>query len=456
MTTATTMVQPRRPTDRVPPHSDEAEISVLGGMLLEESATDRAMELLTEDDFYHPAHRRIFSAINSLRDQGHAPDALTLREELNRIGELEGAGGEEYLARIVEVVPTAANLDYHARQVLDAAVKRRLIQAGTEIAGDAYGSVDGADQLLNRAEERIFRLSEHRFKKSFTPISQLLQGAVVHLESLSAKKEAITGTPTGFEDLDDLTAGFQLGDLIIVAGRPSMGKTSFALNVAAHSAIVDDLPVAVFSLEMSMEQLVQRLIGTEAGVSLKTLRTGAATTDQWKSVADACDRLRRAAIYIDDSGLLNVMEMRAKARRLKQQRDIGMVVVDYLQLMESGTRSESRQQEITEISRSLKALAKELNIPVVALSQLSRGPEHRAEQRPRLADLRESGSLEQDADLVVFLYRDEYYHPDTTDRKGIAEVIVGKNRNGPTGSIDLAFISEFMRFENLDAYHTTP
>ncbi len=444
-----------RASERVPPHSDEAEVSVLGGMLLEETAADRAMETLAEDDFYHPAHRRIFGAISHLRDQGHSPDALAVREELRRRGELEEAGGAEYLARIVDIVPTAANLPYHARIVLDAAVKRRLITAGTEIVGEAFESPEDSDHLLNRAEERIFRLSERRFKKSFTPINQLLQGAVMQLESLSARKEAITGAPSGFTDLDDLTAGFQLSDLIIIAGRPSMGKTSFALNIAAHVAIVEELPVAIFSLEMSTEQLVQRLISTEALVSLKSLRTGQATSEQWKSVADACDRLRRAAIYIDDSGVLSALEMRAKSRRLKQQRDIGLVVVDYLQLMESGTRTESRQQEITEISRSLKALSKELNIPVLALSQLSRGPEHRGDARPKLADLRESGSLEQDADLVVFLYRDEYYNPET-DRKGIADVIVGKNRNGPTSTIELAFLPQYMRFENLDRFHSAP
>lgn len=443
-------------TERVPPHSDEAEISVLGGMLLEETAVDKAMEILTADDFFHPAHRVIFAAITDLRDSGHTPDAMAVLEELRRHDQLDDAGGDDYLAQIVEIVPTAANLPYHARIVLDGAVKRRLIATGTAIVQDAFGAPHQADDLLNRAEEKIFRLSEHRFKKAFTPINQLLQGAVMQLESLSARKEAITGAPTGFKDLDELTAGLQLSDLIIVAGRPSMGKTSWALNVAAHAAIVEDLPVGIFSLEMSMEQLVQRLISTEALVSLKTLRTGEASSEQWKSVADACDRLRRAAIYIDDSGLLNVVEMRAKARRLKQQRDIGLLVIDYLQLMESGTRADSRQQEITEISRSLKALAKELNIPVIALSQLSRGPEHRADQRPRLADLRESGSLEQDADLVVFLYRDEYYHPESTEKKGIADVIVGKNRNGPTGTIELAFLSQYMRFENLDTFHTMP
>ncbi|MFN2384047.1 MAG: replicative DNA helicase [Gemmatimonadota bacterium] len=383
----------RKGGERVPPHSDEAEISVLGGMLLEESAVDRAMELLTEDDFYHPAHRQIFRAVAGLRDQGHMPDAVAVLEELRRRGQLETAGGEEYLARIVEIVPTAANLPYHARLVLDAAVKRRLISAGTDIVAEAFEAPEDADQILNRAEERIFRLSEHRFKKAFTPINQLLQSAVMQLESLSARREAITGAPTGFTDLDELTAGFQLSDLIIVAGRPSLGKTSLALNIAAHAAITANLPVAIFSLEMSTEQLVQRLISTEALVSLKALRTGQATSEQWKRVADACDRLRRAAIYIDDSAILTALEMRAKARRLKQQRDIGLVIVDYLQLMESGSRAESRQQEITEISRSLKALAKELNVPVIALSQLSRAPEQRTDQRPRLADLRESGCL---------------------------------------------------------------
>lgn len=677
-------VDRRIEADRTPPHSDEAEISVLGGMMLEEGAVDRAMELLGEDDFYHPAHRLIFGAIGRLRDQGHSPDALAVREELKRRDELEGAGGPEYLARIVDIVPTAANVGYHAKIVLDAAIKRRLIRTGTEIVTGAYGTAEDADYLLNQAEERIFKLSEHRFKKAFTPINELLQRAVVELESLAARKEPITGVPTGYHDLDDITAGLQLADLVIVAARPSVGKclaadseivlsdgslktiedivrerdaelltlgddwrfgwakpsdfvddgvkptyrvrtetgrvvettlshpfltgegwrpltslavgesvavprtipvegtekltdyeieqfvrrttrrpegrfdadafgptrdssechpqwdvessrrrtseaaavagepaipetifrceprtvarflrrlfsersamipgwsaggeraahqvqhllsrfgvvahavndavagwrveiqdpvsvrrfderiaggsaddqsvadeshvywdeivsieyvgekqvydltipdthnfvandvcvhnTSLATCFAANAAIMNDLPVAIFSLEMSTEQLVQRLISMEAMVSLKELRTGHASGEQWKRVADACDRLRRAAIYIDDTGLLTPMEMRAKARRLKQQRDIGMVIVDYLQLMETGTRSESRQQEITEISRSLKALAKELNIPVVALSQLSRAPEQRTDQRPRLSDLRE-------------------------------------------------------------------
>lgn len=441
--------------DRVPPHSDEAEISVLGGMMLEATAVDQALEILTEDDFYHPAHRLIFSAIGALRDQGHSPDALAVREELNRRGELEEAGDAEYLARIVDIVPTAANLPYHARIVLDAAVKRRLIRTGTEIVGEAYDSADDSDDLLNRAEERIFRLSEHRFKKPFTPINELLQRAVVELESLASREEPITGVPTGYRDLDDITAGLQLSDLVIVAGRPSLGKTSLSLCIAANAAILHDLPVALFSLEMSTEQLVQRLISTEALVSLKKLRTGQATSEQWKRVADACDRLRRAAIYIDDTGLLSPLEMRAKARRLKQQRDIGMIIVDYLQLMETGRRPESRQQEITEISRSLKALAKELNIPVVALSQLSRAPEQRSESRPRLSDLRESGAIEQDADLVLFLYRNKEKAAEAGERQmgTITEIIVGKNRNGPTGSIELVFLEPYMRFEDYDPRH---
>ncbi|MDX1622594.1 MAG: replicative DNA helicase [Gemmatimonadota bacterium] len=441
--------------DRVPPHSDEAEVSVLGGMLLEPTAVDQAMEILSEDDFYHPAHRLVFSAIASLREDGHSPDALAVREELNRRGDLEEAGGAEHLARIVDAVPTAANVPYHARIVLDAAIKRRLIRTGTEIVGEAYESLEDADDLLNDAEERIFRLSEHRFKKSFTPINELLQRAVVELESLAAREETITGVPTGYRDLDEITAGFQLSDLVIVAGRPSLGKTSLALGIAANAAILHDLPVALFSLEMSTEQLVQRLISTEALVSLKKLRTGRASSEQWKRVADACDRLRRAAIYIDDTGLLSPLEMRAKARRLKQQRDIGMIIVDYLQLMETGRRSESRQQEITEISRSLKALAKELNIPVVALSQLSRAPEQRTDSRPRLADLRESGAIEQDADLVLFLYRDKQKEEEGAEHSmgTLTDIIVGKNRNGPTGSFQLVFLEPYMRFEDYDPRH---
>lgn len=445
---------------RVPPHSDEAEISVLGAMLLEETAADEAMETLTEDDFHHPAHRHIFSAITSIRDQGHASDAMAVREELRKAGKLDDAGGAEYLARIVDIVPTAANLKYHVQIVLDLAIKRRLISAGTQIVGEAYESADDADDLLNRAETKIFALSEHRYKKSFVPISQLLHGAVNQLESLSSRKESITGAPSGIVDLDNLTAGFQLGDLIIVAGRPSTGKTSLCLNVAAHVAIERDLPVAIFSLEMSMEQLVMRLIATEGLVSLQDLRTGRATGEQWKRVADACDRLRRAAIYIDDSGLLSALDMRAKARRLKQQRDIGMVIVDYLQLMEGRSRAENRQQEIADISRSLKALAKELNIPVIALSQLSRAPEQRSgeQQRPRLSDLRESGAIEQDADLVLFLYREKPGREGQPQEQGgssATELIVGKNRNGPTGTVQVVFLEEFMRFDNL-ARHSMP
>lgn len=448
----------RIPANRVPPHSDEAEISVLGAMLLEESAVDQAMEILVDEDFYHPANRLIFDAIIALRDQGHSPDALAVREELALREELDRIGGEDTIARIVETVPTAANLAYHAQIVLDTAVKRRLISVGTEIAGTAYGSAERADDLLNRAEQRIFALSEKRFKKSFVPMNQMLHGAVIQLESLSTRKEHITGVPSGYVQLDDLTAGFQLGDLVIVAGRPSLGKTSFALNVAAQAAIMKDLPVAIFSLEMSMEQLVQRFISTEAAVSLKNLRTGRATSEEWKRVADACDRLRRAAIYIDDSGILSPVEMRAKARRLKQQRDIGLVIVDYLQLMEGSRSVENRQQEISEISRSLKVLAKELNIPVMALSQLSRAPEHRSEQRPRLADLRESGAIEQDADLVLFLYREKTTDPAdfTPGAPAVVDVIIGKNRNGPVGTIQLVFHGEFMRFETLDTFHAMP
>src|SRR5688572_5515046 len=450
-------IEGRIAADRIPPHSDEAEISVRRGMRREETAADRAMELLTEDDFYHPAHRRIFAAIGALRDQGHTPDALSVREELRRHGSLEEAGGAEYMARILDIVPTAANLPYHARIVLDAAIKRRLITTGTQIVGEAYTAADDSEALLNRAEEQIFRISERRFKKSFVPINQLLQGAVLQLESLAGRGEAVTGAPTGFRDLDDLTAGFQLGDLIIVAARPSVGKTSISLSVAANAAIMHDLPVAVFSLEMSTEQLVERLIRMEAMVSLKTLRTGRASSEEWKRVADACDRLRRAAIYIDGTGLLSPLEMRAKARRLKQQRDIGLVVVDYLQLMQSGTRSENRQQEISEISRSLKALAKELNVPVIAVSQLSRAPEQRTDQRPRLSDLRESGAIEQDADLVLFLYREKSSQPDFPESPiHEIEIIVGKNRNGPTGVVKLGFQEYCMRFVNLDQYHDRP
>jgi replicative DNA helicase len=450
-------VTPLHAQDRVPPHSDEAEISVLGGMLIEETAADYAMEKLVADDFYHPSHRLIFEAIQKLRDQGHGTDARTVREELQKLGTFERAGGSDYLARIVDIVPTAANIAYHSKIVLDNSVKRRLITVGTRVVGETYESSEDSDILLNRAEEEIFRLGERRFKKSFTPINQLLHGAVQQLEALSSSSERITGAPSGFKDLDDITGGFQLSDLIILAARPSLGKTSLALNIATYLATQKGLPVAIFSLEMSMQQLVQRLISSESPVSLHSLRTGRASAEEWRRVSDACERLRRAPIYIDDSGILSALEMRAKARRLKLQKDIGLVVVDYLQLMESNRRSESRQQEITEISRSLKALAKELNVPVLALSQLSRAPEQRtSDQRPRLSDLRESGAIEQDADLVLFLYKEKPQEEKKSELgAGTVEVIIGKNRNGPTDKILLTWLGNFMRFEDFDPRFAT-
>jgi replicative DNA helicase len=452
-------VTPLRAAERTPPHSDEAEISVLGGMLIEETAADYAMEKLVQDDFYHPAHRLIFDAIQRLRDQGHAPDALAVREELQRHGDLEGAGGSEYLARIVDIVPTAANIAYHVKIVLENSVKRKLITVATRVVGETYESTEDSDFLLNKAEEEIFRLGERRYKKAFAHIGPLLHGAVNQLEALHASKEQITGAPSGFAELDNLTSGFQLSDLVILAARPSLGKTSLALNIASFAAIQKGLPVAIFSMEMSIEQLVQRLISSESWVSLHALRTGRATQEEWRRVSDACETLRKAPIYIDDSGILSPLEMRSKARRLKIQRDIGLVVVDYLQLMESNRRNESRQQEITEISRSLKALAKELNVPVVALSQLSRASEQRTDQRPRLSDLRESGAIEQDADLVIFLYKDKSKREEGAERtesvSETVEVIVGKNRNGPTKTVLLTWHGNFMRFEDFDPRFAT-
>jgi replicative DNA helicase len=449
-------VTPLHPTDRIPPHSDEAEISVLGGMLIEETAADYAMEKLVADDFYHPAHRRIFESIQRVRDQGHGPDVLAVREELQKLGNLEVAGGSEYLAKIVEIVPTSANISYHVKIVLENSVKRSLITVATRVVGETYESTDDSDFLLNRAEEEIFRLGERRYKKAFAHIGPLLHGAISQLEALSTSPERITGAPSGFKELDHITSGFQLSDLIILAARPSLGKTSLALNIATYLATQRGLPVGIFSMEMSIEQLVQRLISSESTVSLHSLRTGRASQEEWQRVSNACERLRRAPIYIDDSGILSALEMRSKARRLKLQKDIGLVVVDYLQLMESNRRSESRQQEITEISRSLKALAKELNVPVIALSQLSRASEQRtSDQRPRLSDLRESGAIEQDADMVLFLYKDKS-RPDLDERRIMdhaaetVEVIIGKNRNGPTGKILLTWLGNFMRFEDFD------
>ena len=422
-------------------------------MMLEKEAIGRAAEILEPVCFYRDAHRRIYEAMTSLYDRAESADLITVAEELRKRGQLEGVGGAAFLARLLDAVPTAANIEYHANLVLEKATLRRLIEVSTEIAQRGYEANEDSAQLIDRAEELIFSINDPRMKRSFQPLKSLLHDAIGVLEEISERKRPVTGVASGFHDLDRLTAGFQPSDLIIIAGRPSMGKTSIALNIAEHAATHPDrderVPVGIFSLEMSREQLTLRLLSSQARVPSHRMRTGYLNTTEWHQITAAAGILDSAPIFIDDTPAISVMEMRAKARRLKNEHGLGMIVVDYLQLARGYANPESRQQEISQISRSLKALAKELSVPVVALSQLSRAVEQREDKRPLLSDLRESGAIEQDADLVLFVFREAFYRPNKIEAQGKAEVIVGKHRNGPTGTVELAFINELARFESL-------
>jgi replicative DNA helicase len=434
---------------RVPPQSLEAEEAVLGGILLDNAALDRVVELLQVEDFYRGTHKKLFRAMLELSERSEPVDLITLTEVLRARGELQEIGGSSYLAALVERVPTAANIVHYAKIVRDRAILRGLITASTEIATRGYEAVDDVNELLDRAEQLIFGITERQVRLSFTRISDVLVGSIKTIERLYEQKQAVTGVPTGFADLDALTSGLQPTDLIIVAGRPSMGKTAFCLNIAEHAALRADRGVAIFSLEMSKEQLAMRMLCSEARVDLSRVRTGHLSDREFPKLAMAAGRLGDAPIFIDDTPALSVLELRAKARRLKRDpaAKLGLVIVDYIQLMRSAEGKDNREQEISEISRSLKALAKELHVPVLALSQLNRQVENRSPPIPRLADLRESGAIEQDADVICFLYREEYYVEDS-DKKGVAEVIVAKQRNGPIGSVELTFLKEFTRFEN--------
>jgi replicative DNA helicase len=377
-------------------------------------------------------------------------DLITLTNELRKIDQLDAAGGASYIASLIDSVPTAANIEYYAKIVKEKSILRQLIQTSTEIITESYQDRSDVESFLDEAERSIFQISENRVRPSFYPIRDIVKQSFKTLERLYEKKELVTGVPSGFKELDQMTAGFQPSDLIIVAGRPSMGKTAFCLNVAQYAAIEKRTPVAVFSLEMSKEQLVIRLLCSEAHVEGTRLRTGFLSQEDWPKLTIAAGNLSEAPIFIDDTAALSVLELRAKARRLKADQGLGMVIIDYLQLMKGRARVESRQQEISEISRSLKAVAKELNIPVIAVSQLSRRTEERTGMRPQLSDLRESGAIEQDADLILFLYRDEVYNrAEDNPNRGKAEMIIGKQRNGPTGKIDLAFLSKFTTFKDL-------
>lgn len=444
------------PSHRLPPQNLEAEMSVLGGVLLENEALNRALEFLTTADFYRESHRKIFNALIILGDKSEPADLVTLTAVLKDRGELADVGGSTYLATLVDYVPTAANINYYCKLVKEKAVARKLIEASTAIATRGYEGGD-MEEILDQAEKSIFEISENRMRPSYFPVRDILKDTFKSIEALYERKELVTGVPTGYHDLDKMTAGLQSSDLIVIAGRPSMGKTAFALNLIEYAATHVDKPVpsVIFSLEMSKEQLVQRMLCSLAKVDAGRLRTGHLGESDWPKLTMAAGQLNETQIFIDDTPAISVLELRSKARRLKAEHGLGLVVVDYLQLMR-GNNSENRQQEISEISRSLKALAKELELPVVALSQLNRSLESRTDKRPMMADLRESGAIEQDADVIMFVYREAVYCEDCKSRERTcekghdkdAEIIIGKQRNGPIGTVHLTFRAEFTRFEN--------
>ncbi len=440
---------------RIPPQNVEAEQAVLGAMMLDHNAVIVAMEKLSPTDFYREVHRTIFEAMMHLHKENKEIDVITLPDELQRMKKLDDVGGVEYILSLPNMVATAANIEYHADIVVKKAMARNLITTCTDLTTEAYDGEKNPEDLLDEAERKILQLSENKNRGDFAPVGEVVEATLDKITKLYENKAGLTGLPTGFRDLDKMTSGLQQSDLILVAARPSMGKTAFTLNIAANVGVRQKKTVAFFSLEMSQEQLVQRLLCQIARIDSQKLRTGQLNSDQeWTSLTNACDKLYESPIYIDDTPGISVAEMRSKARRLKSEHGLDLIIVDYLQLMQ-GRNAESRQQEISEISRSLKALARELKVPLIALSQLSRSVESRQDKRPMLSDLRESGALEQDADIVSFLYREDYYDKET-ENQHITEVILAKHRNGPVGAIKLYFKGEFTLFLNLDTTHDDP
>jgi len=438
--------------ERTLPHNLEAERSVLGAILLHNDAFNLAAEVIDSRDFFRDAHRRIFDKMVALSERGHAIDLVTLKEELGRSGDLDEVGGPAYIAALVDGVPRSTNVEHYARIIKEKSTLRHLIFSANRILATAYEAEDEADVILDQAEHAIFAIADEKIRDGFMSLRELAQGSLETIERLHARKELITGVPTGFTDLDEMTSGLQPSDLVIVAARPSMGKTSLVLNVAQHVGTKTDMSVGVFSLEMSKEQLFLRMLTGEARIDAHRLRGGFLGERDWGKLAQAIGTLSEAKIFIDDSPAIGVLEMRAKCRRLAAEHGLHLVVVDYIQLMQGRGRFENRTLELASISRSLKGLAKELRVPIVVLSQLSRAPESRSDHRPQLSDLRESGALEQDADVVVFIYRADMYGDRSeppADTQGIAELIIAKQRNGPTGVVKLAFLREFTRFENL-------
>ena len=435
---------------KVPPHDLEAEQAILGSMLTDKDAVISAIEVLREEDFYREDNKAIYEAIFNLYNRAEPVDIITVKSELESMGKFEQVGGLEYLAELPEKVPTTANAMKYIKIVEEKSTLRRLIRTANEIIDLGYDQTEDVEDIMEGAEKKIFNIMQEKNQKGYSPLKDILVESFTQLEELYNKKQHITGVSTGFAELDYKTAGLHGSELILIAARPAMGKTAFALNIATNAAVRANVPVAVFSLEMSKEQLVNRILCSEAMVDSNKVRTGKLEEDDWVKLAGAIGPLSEAEIYIDDTPGINVTEIRAKCRKLKLEKNIGMVVIDYLQLVQgSNKRNGSREQEISEISRSLKILAKELNVPVIALSQLSRAAEQRPDHRPMLSDLRESGAIEQDADIVTFLYRDDYYNKDS-EKKDIAEVIIAKHRGGSTGTIELLWLGSYTKFVNLE------
>ncbi|HEX2185124.1 MAG TPA: replicative DNA helicase [Chloroflexota bacterium] len=440
--------------ERLPPQNIEAEQSVLGSILIDRDAIVRVAGFLRPEDFYREAHRLIYQAALDLFERREPADFVLLCDELEQRSRLDQVGGPAYLTSLINMVPTAVNVEYYGHIVERCAILRRLISAGGQIAGVAYDLQHDAELAVDKAEQILFSLTQRRRAQEFVPISQVLENYFDQIDYIHQNKGKTFGVPTGFKKLDEITGGLQRSDLIILAARPGMGKTSFALNIASHAALKNHITVGIFSLEMSRDQLVQRLICSEAGIDSHRLRTGFIEEGEWAKIAQAIGELSEAPVFIDDTPGISIMELRTKARRLQAEHDLGFIIVDYLQLMQ-GRRTENRVQEVSDISMGLKALARELNVPVLAASQLSRAVEQRPGNRPQLSDLRESGSIEQDADIVMFIYREEQYDRETP-RKGIADVIVAKHRNGPLADIELVFLGQQTKFANLEQRYSSP
>ncbi|WP_347548224.1 replicative DNA helicase [Pseudalkalibacillus hwajinpoensis] len=438
--------------DRTPPQNIEAEQAVIGAVFLEIDALTTATELLQPEDFYRAAHQKIFSVMIELSEKGEPVDLVTVTSELQDRKLLEEIGGVSYLSDLANSVPTAANVEYYSKIVEEKSILRRLIRAATDIASDGYAKENEIENLLSEAEKSIMEVSQRKNTGAFISIKDVLVTAYDNIELLQNSTGDITGIPTGFSELDRMTAGFQRNDLIIVAARPSVGKTAFALNIAQNVATKTDENVAIFSLEMGAEQLVMRMLCAEGNIDAQRLRTGGLTGDDWQKLTMAMGSLSNAGIYIDDTPGIRVGDIRAKCRRLKQEKGLGMILIDYMQLIRGDGSIENRQQEVSEISRSLKGIARELEVPLISLSQLSRGVESRQDKRPMMSDIRESGSIEQDADIVAFLYRDDYYDKES-ENKNIIEIIIAKQRNGPVGTVELAFVKEYNKFVNLERRH---